>query len=67
MRPGVVCFVLLALAGALNASGIGVAVNGVCENASCPPPALAGDLQPATNSRSLTRAMALAGLPLLTP
>ena len=41
MRPGVVCCVLLALAGALNASSIGVAVNGVCENASCPPPALA--------------------------
>jgi hypothetical protein len=41
MRRGVVCFVFLALAGALNASSIGVAVNGVCENASCPPPALA--------------------------
>jgi hypothetical protein len=34
------CFVFLVLAGALNASSIGVAVNGACENASCPPPAL---------------------------
>jgi hypothetical protein len=41
MRAGVACFVFLALAGALNASSIGVAINGVCENASCPPGALA--------------------------
>jgi hypothetical protein len=41
MRPGVICFVFLALTGALHASSVGVAVNGVCENASCPPPALA--------------------------
>jgi hypothetical protein len=41
MHPGVSSFVFLALTGALHASSIGIAVNGVCENASCPPPALA--------------------------
>jgi hypothetical protein len=40
MRPGVLCLVLFALAGALNARSIGVAVNGVCEGGSCPAVAL---------------------------
>jgi hypothetical protein len=36
MHPGVVCVAFLALAGALNASSIGVFVNGTCEAGSCP-------------------------------
>jgi hypothetical protein len=36
MRSAVVCLVFFALAGALNASSIGVFVNGTCEAGSCP-------------------------------
>ncbi len=40
-RPGVACFVFFVFAVSLQASSIGVAVNGTCEEGSCPATALA--------------------------